>query len=379
MLRAEMRFVNAGSKCASLDLGEAEAARELMGERSRILICKTIWITLSKSQRFSCDLATEGYKMMRLSSRGFNPGYRAATAKLVLATAMLLAISAATPSARAEDVTKSFTVNGRAVVRVETNDGSVRVTSGDNKEVQFHVEYQGYELNRNLRVDARQDGDKVELVARATGHFGFSWGGHGKNLHIEVRMPKSGDLQVSTGDGAVEASSVEGNVTISTGDGAVKASELNGTIDLHTGDGSISVDRLRGNIRLRTGDGSIEARGVDGKLSAESGDGHIKLEGRFDGLNIKTGDGSVEARVDNGSRMNSGWNIHTGDGSVDMTLPGDLQANIDASTGDGHISLGMPVTVEGSFSNSQIHGKMNGGGQPLVIHTSDGSIRLSKT
>jgi Putative adhesin len=317
--------------------------------------------------------------MMRLSSRGFNPGYRAATAKLALGTAMLLAISAAMPSARAEDVTKSFTVSGRAVVRVETNDGSVRVTSGDNKEVQFHVEYQGYELNRNLRVDTRQDGDKVELVARATGHFGFSWGSHGKNLHIEVRMPKSGDLQVSTGDGAVEASSVEGNVTISTGDGAVRASELNGTIDLHTGDGSISVDRLRGDIKMRTGDGSIEAHGLDGKVTADSGDGHIKLEGRFDGLNIKTGDGSVEARVGNGSRMNSGWNIHTGDGSVDMTLPGDLQANIDASTGDGHISLGMPVTVEGSFSNSQIHGKMNGGGQPLVIHTSDGSIRLSKT
>jgi DUF4097 and DUF4098 domain-containing protein YvlB len=317
--------------------------------------------------------------MMRLSSRGFNPGYGAATAKLALATAMLLAISAATPSARAEDVTKSFTVNGRAAVRVETNDGSVRVSSGDNKEVQFHVEYQGYELNRNLRVDTRQDGDKVELVARVTGHFGFSWGGHGKNLHIEVCMPRSGDLQVSTGDGAVEASSVEGNVTISTGDGSVKANDLNGNIDLHTGDGSIRVDKLRGDIKLRTGDGSIEAQGLDGKVTADSGDGHIKLEGRFDGLNIKTGDGSVEARVVNGSRMNSGWNIRTGDGSVDMTLPGDLQANIDASTGDGHISLGMPVTVEGSFSNSQIHGKMNGGGQPLVIHTSDGSIRLSKT
>jgi hypothetical protein len=30
----------------------AEPSRELMGERSRILICKTKWITLSKSQRF---------------------------------------------------------------------------------------------------------------------------------------------------------------------------------------------------------------------------------------------------------------------------------------------------------------------------------------
>jgi len=313
--------------------------------------------------------------MVRLS----NLGYRVVAAKLAMAGAMLLVIAAATPSARAEEVTKSFTVNGRAIVRVDTNDGSVRVTSGDNKEVQFHVEYQGYELNRNLRVDSRQDGDKVELVARVSGHFGFSWGSHNRNLHIEVRMPKSGDLQVSTGDGAVEASGVDGNTTISTGDGALKAHELTGTIDLHTGDGSISVDRLKGEIKLRTGDGSIEARGLDGKVTADTGDGHIKLEGRFDGLNIKTGDGSVEARVDNGSRMNTPWNIRTGDGSVDMTLPGDLQANIDASTGDGHISLGMPVTVEGSFSNSQIHGKMNGGGQPLIIHTSDGSIRLSKT
>src|SRR6202047_108893 len=278
----------------------------------------------------------------RVSSRISNLGYRVSTAKLSMAGAMLVAIAAPTPSARAEDVTKSFAVNGRAIVRVDTNDGSVRVTSGDNKEVQFRVEYQGYELNRNLRVDARQDGDKVELVARVSGHFGFSWGGHNKNLHIEVRMPKSGDLQVSTGDGAVEASGVDGNVNISTGDGALKANELTGTVDLHTGDGSISVDRLKGDIKLRTGDGSIEAHGLDGKVTADTGDGHIKLEGRFDGLNIKTGDGSVEARVDSGSRMNSAWNIRTGDGSVDMTLPGDLQANIDARTGDGHISLGRP-------------------------------------
>jgi hypothetical protein len=35
--------------------------------------------------------------------------------------------------------------------------------------------------------------------------------------------------------------------------------------------------------------------------------------------------------------------------------------------------------VEGTFSKSEIRGKMNGGGQQLLIHTGDGSIRLSKT
>jgi hypothetical protein len=62
---------------------------------------------------------------------------------------------------------------------------------------------------------------------------------------------------------------------------------------------------------------------------------------------------------------------------VDIEIPGDLQADIDASTHDGHISLGLPVT--GTFSSSQIRGKMNGGGQSLTIRTGDGSIHLSKS
>jgi hypothetical protein len=305
--------------------------------------------------------------------------YRAAITRVIAVTILALGIGVVAPAAHAEDVTKSFTVSGRPHVRVDTNDGSVRVTSGDSNQVEFHVTYRGYVLNKDLSVDTRQDGDRVEVVARIRGHFGFSWGGRGRELRIEVRMPKAGDLEVSTGDGAVEAYSVDGNVNVHTGDGSVKANGLSGAIVLQTGDGSITVDSLKGDIRLHTGDGSIEARGLDGKVNADTGDGHVKLEGRFDSLNIKTGDGSVEARVDNGSKMSTSWNIRTGDGSVDMSLPGDLQANIDASTGDGHISLGMPVTVEGSFSNSQIHGKMNGGGQPLVIHTSDGSIRLNKS
>jgi len=282
-------------------------------------------------------------------------------------------------TASAEEVTKSFAVTGRANVRVETNDGGVRVTSGDSKQVEFRVEYQGYEVGKNLRIDAHQDGDKVELTARVTGNWGFSWGHNSRRLHIEVRMPRDADLQVQTGDGAVQAESINGTVNVHTGDGSVKASSLSGTIDLHTNDGSITVDNLKGDVRLRTGDGSIEARDLDGKVEADSGDGHIRIAGRFDALNVKTGDGSVDTRVLPGSKMATSWTIRTGDGSVDLVLPSDFQTNIDASTGDGHISLGIPVTVEGTFKNSEMHGKMNGGGQPLTIHTGDGSIRLSKS
>jgi DUF4097 and DUF4098 domain-containing protein YvlB len=296
-----------------------------------------------------------------------------------MACAALLMLAAAAPRVKAEEVVKSYTVSGRANVRVDTNDGSVRVATGDNKQVEFRVEYQGYELGKTLRVDSRQDGDKVELTARITGHWGFSWGKNTRGLHIEVRMPREADLQVETGDGSVQADSINGKVNVHTGDGSVKANSLNGQIDLHTNDGSINVDTLKGDIRLRTGDGSIEARDLDGKVEADSGDGHIRIVGRFDALSVKTGDGSVDTRVLPGSKMATSWSVRTGDGSVDIVLPADFQANIEATTGDGHISLGIPVTVEGTFSKSEIRGKMNGGGQPLMIHTGDGSIRLSKS
>ncbi len=278
-----------------------------------------------------------------------------------LAALAVLASTFAAAAASAEEWTKSYTVSGRARVHVDSNDGSVRVTTGDSKQVEFRVIYNGYTMDKNLTVTSNQNGDQVEISARARNGFNFGWGGIHRGLRIEVHMPRNADLNVDTGDGSVESDAITGN------------------LDIHTGDGHIRVDGAKGEIRLRTGDGSIEGRELDGQLEATSGDGHINVEGRFDGLSIKTGDGSVTARANPGSKLANGWNVHTGDGSVTMSLPGDLQANIDASTNDGRISLGLPVLVEGTMGTSQIHGKMNGGGPPLTIHTGDGSIHLSKT
>jgi hypothetical protein len=309
--------------------------------------------------------------MKRLFSR------RAICAALPLAS-MVAAAAFTAPGANAEEWNKAYTVSGRAQVRVETNDGSVQTITSDSKQVEFRVTYNGYELDKNLHIDSHQDGDSVQINARVNGHWGFSWGGHNRGLKIEVHMPKDADLEVDTGDGSVTTQTINGRLKIHTGDGSVRADQVSGDVDIDTGDGSITVSGAKGDIRLRTGDGHIEARNLDGKVDAYSGDGHITLDGRMDALNVKTGDGSIDARIRPGSKIDSGWSIRTGDGSVDVVLPAELQANIEASTNDGHISMGIPLMVEGTFSNSQIHGKMNGGGQPIVIHTGDGSIRLSK-
>jgi len=282
-----------------------------------------------------------------------------------LAGALLAAVALASP-ARAEEWTKSFTVSGHPQVQVKTNDGAVDVRTGDTKQVDFRVEYHGYELNKNLRIDTRQDGNTVAIEARLTNHFSvvghwclFCVDSH-RNLRIIVNMPKDADLNVDTGDGGVESQAV------------------NGAVDIHTGDGHINISGAKGDIRLRTGDGHIEAHDLDGKVEATSGDGRVRMDGRFDVLYIKTGDGSIDTRVNPGSKMASAWTIRTSDGSVDLVLPDGFAADVDAQTRDGRISLGFPLTVEGGLSHSQIHGKLNGGGAPLTIHTGDGSIHLRR-
>jgi hypothetical protein len=280
---------------------------------------------------------------------------------LSVGLATILAAGAANaPAVRAEEIAKSFPISGHAKVRIQTDDGAVRVSTGDIKQVEVQVTYQGYKLDKDLRVTTSQNGDSVEVVAKTMNGFSWGWGVHHSELRVEVHMPKNADLDITSGDGAVDVDS------------------LIGTLSVHTGDGSITVQGAKGEIRLRAGDGAIEGRGLDGRLEATTGDGHINIEGRFDALNIKAGDGSVTARAMLGSKVQSTWNIHTGDGSVDLELPGALQANIDASTNDGHISLDIPVTVEGTFSSSRINGKMNGGGTPIIVRTGDGSIHLNK-
>jgi hypothetical protein len=271
------------------------------------------------------------------------------------ALTIALAATCFAAQAHAAEYIKSFALSGRPTVRVNSNDGGVSVRTSDTNQVEFRVIYKSLTLDRNLHIEATQQGDQLQLTVHEDWQpvsLGF------RRLHIEVLMPKDGDLRVETSDGNIDVANLSGNV------------------DLHSGDGELKVSALKGVLRMKTSDGAINGDGLDGKLDAHSGDGKIRLEGRFDELKVKTGDGSVTATAKAGSKIESEWNIQSGDGGIELTLPKDLQANVSASSGDGHVTSDIPLTVQGNFGKSKVSGKLNGGGAPLTIHTGDGSIHL---
>jgi DUF4097 and DUF4098 domain-containing protein YvlB len=245
--------------------------------------------------------------------------------------------------AHADEWSKTYTITGNPDLRVETSDANIHVDTWDQKTIAARVTSEHYKIGEHgLRIEEHQSGDSVNLEI----HFPyahFSFGVHSARVDVEIHMPREG------------------------------------RVSLHTGDGSIRLANFKGEMDLQTGDGHQNIDAVDGTLRARAGDGHISAAGRFDVLELSTGDGRIEARALAGSTMASSWNLHTGDGSVTLELPGNFAADVDLHTSDGHIEADIPVAVEGRLGEKNIHGKINGGGNLLTVHTGDGSIRLQKS
>jgi DUF4097 and DUF4098 domain-containing protein YvlB len=248
--------------------------------------------------------------------------------------------------ARADDWSKTYTLTGKPDLRVETSDADIRVSTWDQNTVEAKVTTARYKIGEDgIRIEEHQTGNVVEIDVHYPHHgVTINWGNSGSHhVDIDIHMPREG------------------------------------RVDLHTGDGKIEIGNFKGEMLLRSGDGSQEIDAVDGKLRASTGDGHIRANGRFDELDLKTGDGRVDARAATGSALATGWRLESGDGTVTLEVPENLAADVDLHTGDGHIDLDMPVTTEGKVREGQVRGKLNGGGNLLVIHTGDGSIRLRKS
>lgn len=280
---------------------------------------------------------------------------------LVGTISAMAALALAAPPVRADQWSKTYSITGRADLRITTDDGDVSIVSADQKQIDARVTTEGYKIGASdVRIEESQNGDRVTLNVKAPKWNWSFWHGRNKSVHIDVRVPRDLDLDVRTGDGNVSSRQVSGRISID------------------TGDGNVTADSLKGDIRMHSGDGHIEGSNLDGSLNVDTGDGHISVRGRFDTLNLRTGDGSIEAEAASGSKISNSWTLHSGDGHINLRLPGDFHANLDAHTGDGQITLDIPISVSGSLSHSSIRGRINGGGGMLNVSSGDGSIHLEQ-
>jgi len=260
-----------------------------------------------------------------------------------LTFAFFFAVLSFATSASADDWSKTYDLTGKPDLRVQASDAHVRIEPWDQNKIEARVTTRGWHIGGgDLEIVEHQQGNAVDLELRQHHRAHVSFGIDNRRTDLEIRMPRSAKVNVRTGDGSILARGLEGE------------------LEFASGDGRINLEDLDGNLRAKTSDGSMRA------------------SGRFDVLELHTSDGRIEVEARPGSQLREAWDVRTSDGSVALRVPGDLAADVELHTGDGHITTNIPIVVEGSFDSHDVRGKMNGGGNRLTVHTSDGSVTLDK-
>lgn len=198
------------------------------------------------------------------------------------------------------------------------------------------------------------------------------------SIKVELILPASFidyyNLKSSTGNIYIDSpiAPMEFKAQSSTGDlyfESIKAKEI--AIETSTGDKEIG-ELITSSLFLKssTGDsriGLIEAsKGV-----LKSSTGEIYISSYIGDLDISTSIGDVEIRkFSQGSA-----NIDTSTGRVYMELD-ESGYNLDISTSTGDIDSSLPIMIIGDIKDNTLKGSINGGGSPIRIKTSTGSVTL---
>jgi Toastrack DUF4097 len=282
--------------------------------------------------------------------------------KYALPVASLAILSSMTVLAQDSDHSwsKTYPVTGKPTLTLETSDAGVTFRPcGDCHEIRIHVEVEGRKISE-YRLEEGQSGDQVHFLFKDRPHTGW------RREHVQVTVESPAQL-------ALQAKTSDGNVTVS---------GLQGDLNLTTGDGNVDLSEVSGTLRIRSGDGQVKVTGAAGSLDAHTSDGNLTVDGSFQGLALHTSDGTLDVNLREGTKLAGASTIQTSDGSVTLRVPATFAADLSVHTGDGHVDCALPMTTDhyqsGGGHGNELHGKLNGGGTPLTIHTSDGNVRIEK-
>jgi DUF4097 and DUF4098 domain-containing protein YvlB len=195
-----------------------------------------------------------------------------------------------------------------------------------------------------------------------------------------------GDVDVFTGAGQVQLGEVTGVCKVSSLGGPLQLGEIMGVLTASTRAGDILVDSTRRGGTISTEGGTISLLYTSGPTRLTSGGGDITVRQAAAAVNAETSSGDIAITVDPHSKTET-VEARTGKGNVILNVPPLFRADIEATivtndpSGDTIFSdlPGLSITREqvGGTTRVRAVGKINGGGEKVVLQATGGDIRIS--
>lgn len=194
-------------------------------------------------------------------------------------------------------------------------------------------------LPQHLDCNISQDQNVVTVACRAKAGV-WSWPlaafNSGPRANILVSVPSEANLDLEARAGRITVSGVTG------------------TLAAESSAGSLHIQNCGGAIKTRTQAGSINLKSVDGTVTARSAAGSIKFSGTLS--------------------KGENW-FRTSVGSIDLSLEGQSDLTVDASTRLGSIRC-TPELANTYQRRNHLTGCIGAGAGRLIAETKTGSITI---
>ena len=289
--------------------------------------------------------------------------------------ASAFASSAVSVDDRNRKYEKLFIVQEGGEVNVEADAGTVKIDSWEKNEVSVVVEIEGSDSRaEKYKVEFRQEGNIIYVTGKVRDKSFFKWHVGDLEAYYTIYTPKKFNTVVKTSGGNVESKNLIGKVDYNSSGGNIKVEKIDGETILSTSGGNVDAIEVKGDIDAETSGGNVFCENIVGNVKGYTSGGDVEFAGVDGRVKGGTSGGNVTVKV---TGDNKGIDVETSGGDIDIFVKNGIGADVDAETSGGSVDCDLPVTVRGKVRESELHGKINGGGNPIRANTSGGSIRIA--
>ena len=272
----------------------------------------------------------------------------------------------------ASHFSRSLIVAPGGKLTMDVDRGEVRILGADQNTVEVQVDREvtrasdadAAKILKDEHVVLTQNGNEISLSAQeplGLRRFSFWdwWNQPNLNVHYEITVPRTFDVQSATSGGDLKVAGIRGDANVKTMGGKLDCEDIGGNVDGQTMGGDVNATDCKGSLQLKTMGGSISIDDFAGP-----------------GIHASTEGGSVSANFAVAPKADC--DLHTSGGNVTARVPAGAAINVDAHTMGGSVRTDLPVQVEGQVHDSSLRGTINGGGPLLKLETMGGNVEVLK-
>lgn len=289
-----------------------------------------------------------------------------------LITALAILCLAATAVVAADKVDETRKVDRDADVKVSNLAGELKVVGWDRDEV--HVE--GTLDPKAEKLDISGDKHKLTIEVK----YPRRNKGDLKGSFLTVQVPKGCRLEAKGVSTDVSVVDVEGDIEVGTVSGDVDVGGQPRSMSVETVSGDTTIRSTSPHTEVQSVSGDVEIRDVRDDLSVQSVSGDVTVEtGALSRLEFNAVSGDLDLKAD--PRGDARWKIDCHSGEVKLSLPDDLDANVDISTFSGDIDDGFGHDAHRTSKYAPGHElsyTQGGGKASLEISVFSGDVKLIK-